>query len=224
MSQHNSRPPYGQCSTQALIVLLAAPPPHYGIESVRTSDDTRCPVALASAMYFFPSLLAMFTSLTHYPFLSAPLTRLPAPKPRHSVRVSVIMLPETPPLADLSRTRLREIAAWIRDELDPIIAQDGPRRLGADDVLMLHEIFQALRISSTISVLDLRATGIHKAILEVAGTATRWPGRLADDCDRIIAVWTSKFGRLEALRPFMYGRGGRLEGVAKVTEFSEEVR
>jgi hypothetical protein len=71
--------------------------------------------------------------------------------------------------------------------------------------------------------MDLRATGIHKAVMEVAGIATRWPGRLADDCDQIILAWTSKFGNLEDLHPFMYGRGGRLEGIAKPGEFSRAV-
>ncbi|KAF2652935.1 hypothetical protein K491DRAFT_718507 [Lophiostoma macrostomum CBS 122681] len=132
------------------------------------------------------------------------------------------MYPETPPAVsmDFSRPRLKQLATWIRDDLDPAIAQDGPDRIRADDVLTLHEIFQALRKSTNITVLDLRATGIHKAVLEVAGIATRWPGRLADDCDKIISVWASKFGRLEDLRPFMYGRGGRLEGIAAAGDFT----
>ncbi|KAF2715723.1 hypothetical protein K504DRAFT_33427 [Pleomassaria siparia CBS 279.74] len=131
------------------------------------------------------------------------------------------MYPTTPPVTDYSRPRLRQIAVWIRDELDPVIARDGPEILRADDVLMLHEMFYALRHSQTISALDLRATGIHRAVMEVAGTATRWPGRLADDCDKIILVWQKKFGALENLRPFMYGRAGRLEGIASATEFSK---
>lgn len=133
------------------------------------------------------------------------------------------MLSVTPPVADLNRVRLRQLASWIRDELDPMIAQEGPEILRANDVLMLHEFFQALRISPTITALDLRATGIHRAVLEVAGTATRWPGRLADDCDRIVFAWQKKFGKLEDLRPFMYGRGGRLESIAKFGELSSAV-
>jgi hypothetical protein len=124
---------------------------------------------------------------------------------------------------DLSRPRLKALAAWIRDDLDPDIAQNGPDRLRPDDVLVLHDVFQALRSSTTITALDLRATGIHRAVMEVAGTATRWPGRLADDCDEILLAWTSKFGRLEDLHPFMYGRGGRLEGIASAGEFSRAV-
>lgn len=137
------------------------------------------------------------------------------------------MYPETPPAIgpmDLSRPQLKQLAGWIRDDLDPAIARDGPDRLRADDVLTLHEIFQALRKSTTITALDLRATGIHRAVMEVSGIATRWPGRLADDCDKIIAVWTSRFGRLEDLHPFMYGRGGRLEGIVAHDEFTRAVR
>jgi len=130
----------------------------------------------------------------------------------------------TPPVPAFTRTKLRQIAAWIRDELDPVIAREGPEVLRADDVLMLHDTFNSLRNSQAITALDLRATGVHKAVMEVAGTATRWPGRLVDDCDRLILVWRKKFGALENLHPFMYGRAGRLEGIATAIEFSRVVR
>jgi len=131
--------------------------------------------------------------------------------------------PVTPPVPDITRPRLRQIAYWIRDELDPIIASEGPEHLRADDVLVLHDMFQALRMSTIITTLDLRATGIHKAVIDVSGIATRWPGRLCDDCDKIISIWIAKFGRLEDLHPFLYGRGGRLEGIASVEDSSKEV-
>lgn len=125
---------------------------------------------------------------------------------------------------DLSRPRLKQLAAWIRDDLDITVAREGPEKLRADDVLILHELFQALQLSRSITNLDLRATGIHRAIIEVAGIATRWPGRLADDCDKIISMWAERFGPLKDLHPFMYGRGGRLEGIASAEEFSKGVR
>lgn len=132
-------------------------------------------------------------------------------------------MPETPLQTDLSRARLKHLATWIRDDLDRDIAQNGPEHLHPDDVLTLHELFVALRFSPTITVLDLRATGIHRAVMEVSGIATRWPGRLADDCDKVVQAWTAKFGRLEELHPFMYGRGGRLEGIAGAGETSKAV-
>lgn len=95
---------------------------------------------------------------------------------------------------DLFRSRLRQLAAWIRDMLDPLIAREGP----------------------DISATTLRATRIHRAIMEVAGKATRWPSRLADECDKVLWIWRERFGSLEALRPFLYCRGGRLETVAGI--------
>lgn len=129
----------------------------------------------------------------------------------------------TPPVSDMSRSKLKQIAHWIRDDLDILVAREGPNALRPDDVLTLHELFVALRQPATITVRDLRASGIHKAVRDIAGIATRWPGRLCDDCDKIISIWTSKFGRLDDLHPFLYGRGGRLEGIASVSEYTREV-
>jgi hypothetical protein len=46
---------------------------------------------------------------------------------------------------------------------------------------------------------------------------------LCDDCDKIISIWTEKFGPFGDIHPFLYGRGGRLEGIASVHEYSREV-
>lgn len=123
----------------------------------------------------------------------------------------------------MSRSRLKRLAIWIRDELDLLVAREGPNILRPDDVLKLHETFIALRQAENITLQDLRATGIHKAVLDIAGVATRWPSRLCDDCDNIIVVWRARFGPFNDLRPFLYGRGGRLEGIASVAEHSQEV-
>jgi hypothetical protein len=156
--------------------------------------------------------------------------------PYASIQHHIIILAEMPltpgtplqsaalPALDMSRYNLKQLAHWIRDDLDILVAREGPDILRPDDVLTLHELFVALRQATTITTRDLRATGIHKAVKDIAGIATRWPGRLCDDCDKIITMWTSKFGRLDELHPFLYGRGGRLEGIASVTEYTREVR
>jgi hypothetical protein len=133
------------------------------------------------------------------------------------------MLPTTSPTANLSRSRLKALSKWVRDELDIRVAREGPNILRPDDVLILHETFEALCYATDITALDLRATGIHRAVQDIAGVATRWPGRLCDDCDKIISIWTARFGPLNELHPFLYGRGGRLEGVASMTQYSREV-
>lgn len=123
----------------------------------------------------------------------------------------------------LSRVRLEQLANWIRDDLDLLVAREGPDALHPDDCIFLHEFFISLRQAHHLTVSDLRATGIHKAISDISGVATRWPARLCDDCDRILSIWSVKFGSLTILHPFLYGRGGRLEGIASSTEYSKEV-
>ncbi|KAI4643765.1 hypothetical protein J4E93_006778 [Alternaria ventricosa] len=147
--------------------------------------------------------------------LSSPLTI--------STTHTATTFPVTPPVhPDLSRPRLKQIARWIRDELDLRIARDGPDVLRPDDVLTLHETLVALRQAQNITISVLRATGIHKAVQDIAGVATRWPSRLCDDCDKIVDSWTAKFGPFSEIHPFLYGRGGRLEGIASVNEYSRE--
>ncbi|KAH6644478.1 hypothetical protein C7974DRAFT_439845 [Boeremia exigua] len=136
--------------------------------------------------------------------------------------LAVSSLPVISPVPDISRYSLKQISRWIRDDLDVRVAREGPDTLRPDDVVALHELFTALRHFTTISVRDLRATGIHKAIKDISGIATRWPGRLCDDCDAIVNIWTIKFGPLDELYPFLYGRGGRLEGIASVSEHNRE--
>ncbi|KAL1800993.1 hypothetical protein ACET3X_001335 [Alternaria dauci] len=137
--------------------------------------------------------------------------------------VSANTIPNTPPSqVDLSRPRLKQLAVWIRDELDLRVARDGPNVLHPDDVLTLHETFVALPHAQNITTSTLRATGIHKAVQDIAGVATRWPGKLCDDCDKIIDVWTAKFGPFSAIHPFLFGRGGRLEGIASINDYSQE--
>ena len=142
--------------------------------------------------------------------------------PANLVLEATVEYPETPPATDLSRSKLKHIAMWIRDDLDLLVAREGPDVLRPDDVLNLHETFVALR-HSHVTILDLRATGIHRAVQEIAGVATRWPVRLCNDCDKLISIWTARFGPLSELHPFLYGRGGRLEGIASATEYSKEV-
>lgn len=166
----------------------------------------------------------------HHP-KRAPSQRPPSPyAPFHfNIIIAIMSLVDSapPPLSpstlDISRPKLKQLARWIRDDLDILVAREGPDVLRPDDLLTLHDLFLTLRRSTTITALDLCATGIHKAVKDIAGIATRWPRRLCDDCDTIITIWQSRFGPLEELHPFLYGRCGRLKGLASASEYGREV-
>lgn len=55
---------------------------------------------------------------------------------------------------------------------------------------------------------------VHKALLLISGRGTRWPGKLIEVSDALIAEMTARFGNLDLLRPQLYEKGGRLEAFA----------
>lgn len=126
-----------------------------------------------------------------------------------------VLVPSMDP--ELLRTRAR----WIRDELDPIVAREGPNRMHPDDVLELDEFFRHLLVWP-IPLQTVRYSRIHLAILEIAGRATCWPHRLIERCDSLIEKWEKQFGNLRKLGTPLYEAGGRLHCVAKPEDLSRE--
>jgi len=55
---------------------------------------------------------------------------------------------------------------------------------------------------------------VHKALLLISGRGTRWPSKLIEVSDALIAEMTARFGSLDMLRPALYEKGGRLEDFA----------
>jgi hypothetical protein len=117
---------------------------------------------------------------------------------------------------------LHKTAAWIRDDLDPIMAREGPNELHPDDVLTLHNIFLALQ-AHQISLATMQFSRIHLAVSEVCGKATRWPKKLADEADRVVVCLENCFGPLKAIRTPLYEVGGRLHGISEPRDLTRDV-
>ena len=79
---------------------------------------------------------------------------------------------------DLHPDNLHRLAARIRDDLDPKVAQEGPNVLSPDEVLEIHTLLIHLK-NWPVPAGDLRASRIHLAVSEISGKATRWPKDLA---------------------------------------------
>lgn len=116
---------------------------------------------------------------------------------------------------------LRQQAHWIRDELDPRIARDGPDAVHSDDILRAGEFLRRLLVSN-ISAEDIRSSRIHLAVIEIASHGSRWPKRLADRCDALREAWESSYGPLKELGILLYEPGGRLHGICTPEDLSKE--
>ena len=116
---------------------------------------------------------------------------------------------------------LRQQARWIRDDLDPQVARDGPDALHSDDVLTLDEFLRKL-LTSNINLEDIRFSRLHVAISSISGLATPWPKKLIGRADAVRAVWEAKHGPLTKLATPLYEPGGRLNGICKPEDLSKE--
>lgn len=110
---------------------------------------------------------------------------------------------------------------WIRDDLDVQVARDGPDALQSNDILTLDEFLRRL-LASNISLDDIRASRIHLAIDAISGKATRWPIKLIEKADGLKAKWEKQYGSLKDLTPPLYESGGRLYGIAKAEDVTNE--
>jgi hypothetical protein len=118
---------------------------------------------------------------------------------------------------------LRRTAAWIRDILEPKVACEGPDVLLPDDVLTIHMVFLALQ-NHHVSQYLLRFSRIHLAVTTVCGRATRWPSKLVDEADRVIAHLEMLFGSLKHIKVQIFGAHGRLSGICDQTDITRDVR
>lgn len=117
---------------------------------------------------------------------------------------------------------LKTYASWIRDDLDPIIAREGPSVLDADNVVTLFKFFEQLR-TSQLTLEFVRESRIHLALLEISGCATRWPAKVIDEAEEICRSWECLWGPLRSIRPNLYGPRGRLYGISTPEDIQKDV-
>ncbi|KAI7459570.1 hypothetical protein KC351_g17643 [Hortaea werneckii] len=117
---------------------------------------------------------------------------------------------------------LRQQAHWLRNELDPRIAQAGPDALHSDEVLRVDEFLRRL-LKANISIDDLRSSRMHLAVNEIAGRSTRWPRRLIERCEALKETWESNYGPLKSIGILLYEPGGRLHGICQPEDIDRNV-
>lgn len=104
---------------------------------------------------------------------------------------------------------------YIRDTLVPLLAKQP--KLSHADSLCLRSIFKTLDVTP-MTVDLLRRSRIHKALLVIAATGdASWPMDILVRAEELIAKWEDELGPLKHLRADLYGPGGRMEGVRKMT-------
>ncbi|KAI4749886.1 hypothetical protein E4T44_14979, partial [Aureobasidium sp. EXF-8845] len=103
----------------------------------------------------------------------------------------------------------------------PLVAREGPDSLGPDNVIVLFEFFEQIR-SPHLTVEAIRDSGLHFALLTIAGRATRWPIKLIDEAEHIIRTWETEWGPLAHIKGNVYGTGRRLYSISTPEDLEKE--
>jgi hypothetical protein len=117
---------------------------------------------------------------------------------------------------------LKSSAGWIRDELDPVVAREGPSSLEPDDVLTVHNLLVSIKgAPPTLQVISF--SRIHLAIQAICGKATRWPTKLADEADTAMDAIEIRHGPVRGIRFPLFESGGRLWNVCEPQDTTKGV-
>lgn len=117
---------------------------------------------------------------------------------------------------------LRQQARWIRDTLDPQVAQSGQDVLQPCDVLELDELLRRIP-AAKLELDDIRYSRMHLAIADICGHGTRWPAKLIDRCEAIQEAWQEQYGPLRHIGTPLYEPGGRLYGICRPEDLRKEL-
>ena len=113
------------------------------------------------------------------------------------------------------REELRLHSRYIRDTLAPLISKQ--LKLSHSDSVCLQSIFKTLDgIPVTLDL--LRYSRIEKALMIIIATGDAyWPIGVQVHAEELMAKWEDELGPLKNVRADLYGPGGRMEGVRKIT-------
>ena len=104
---------------------------------------------------------------------------------------------------------------YIRDTLVPLLAKQP--KLSHSDTVCLRSVFKCLdTVPMTLDL--LRYSRIEKALMVIAGSVnTSWPLDILARAKALLSKWEDELGPLKNIRADLYGPGGRMEGVRKIT-------
>ena len=110
---------------------------------------------------------------------------------------------------------LRLHTRYIRDYLAPTLGKHT--KLSHSDSVTLDSLFK--RLDAVPVTLDLlRFSRIEKALMVISNSGDGgWPMDAQMQAEELISKWEMELGSLKNLRADLYGPGGRMEGVKKIT-------
>ncbi|MCJ1378322.1 hypothetical protein MMC17_001419 [Xylographa soralifera] len=116
-----------------------------------------------------------------------------------------------------NRDELRTWSQYIRDTLIPELKDGTEVALAPSIIEEVRSFLYELR-TTYVDVDVLRYSRLHTALKEVCVMGDRWPTTITLPAKALLRAWEIRYGPLKDITADLWGPGGRLEGLMKLTD------
>ncbi|MCJ1387372.1 hypothetical protein MMC18_000215 [Xylographa bjoerkii] len=116
-----------------------------------------------------------------------------------------------------NRDELRTWSQYIRDSLIPELKDGSEVALATNILEEVRSFLYELR-TTYVDVDILRYSRLHAALKEVCMMGDRWPITIVLPAKALLRAWEVRYGPLSDITTDLWGPGGRLEGLVKLTD------
>ena len=118
---------------------------------------------------------------------------------------------------ELTRDELRYWSRYIRDVLSPLL-RSGGGSIQDQELNDLEGFLDKISTGGSVDKETLRFSKLHTALKGITSSGSGWMQNIVLKVDRLLERWERDFGPLVELRSDLWGPGGRLHGLKRLTE------
>ena len=123
----------------------------------------------------------------------------------------------------LSQEEIRYWTSQIRDTAAARVRWGGEDVIDSVTIDKVYSLLSNLK-DIKVTVEMLKYSRVHKALAEIAKSGSGWSTALMWKAEMLLLVWEEALGPLKELRADLWCEGGRLEGLKRFDDLSEDVR
>ena len=122
-----------------------------------------------------------------------------------------------------TREEIRYRTGHIRDTLAPQVARGGEHAISGVSVKEVDRFLADIKkVKMDIELLNY--SRVHKALIEMSTFGSGWSPAIMWKSEMVLLTWEEEIGSLRELRADLWGEGGRLEGLKRAEDLTEDVR
>ena len=123
----------------------------------------------------------------------------------------------------LNREEVRYWTSHIRDIIATQVAWGGEDVISSVTIDKVHRFLAGLR-EMKVDIEMLKYSHVHKALVEMTSLSSGWSPAVMLKAEMVLLVWEEELGSVRELGADLWDKGGRLEGLKKFEDLTQDVR